>query len=943
MKYFFPNIKLNYFFHYICKIGCIVSVLIYFSLFNGYSTNIYSLSVQDGYGYSNINISKKILGNFLKIDNFSNFPDGLSKKSISKFSGAVFDGTYIWMIPCNANYIMQIDPLNNTFSKIDNWPDGFDSLSKYKFKSGVYDGNNNLWLIPFNSDSVIKLDLSTKNMTIYNSWPSEINPYETAKFIGGVYYNGFIYMIPASSKSVVSINVNTGEMNSYNNFPENFLVDSVKFCGGNLDSLGNLWMIPANANQIVKMKLSTGEMTGYENFPQNINPYSGEKFAGGVLDNSNNLWLIPNNAPCIIKFDLLTNTMKSYDNFPSNVFNDTQNKFHGGTFDGKNIYLAPHNAKSIVKIDTLTGDLSSISDFANSDIFFSGKFEGAVFDGDNLWFVPYNSTDIVKISNDKKPSVNINLSIEPYERTFVPNISNIVVHHDNIEKIEYFILKTSDKTEISKENFYTYYNSSKNLYQESINKNVIPAKVNGIYWIMILFSNGDSYLKNLIVDNIYTPCLAVKGIENNNTLYETPINTPHGLPLEMDNSLVESPSLGYISIDILANEVENYHIDDSSKKHILLNDLKYISNPSNTIIFNYCKTFLPEIDYDKDSDEESKSLDDQDNSKSLEETNNLEDTNNLNNSTTLILDNNSNNKIDNSNNYNVVNEDKNNNSNMNSFELYNENKKFQMDFVKNKSNNHNNQILGLLKNNNNSVIYNIEPSENTNDEPKEKLVTYTLGNISYNRETAVTHYKISSNPSNSLKFVKGIIPSFFSSDEITYNILCKNSSSDNIQILYKNIDANKPFTFINPTDDVLTEIYLEFEKISQEFIQNGSIEYSFLVLDNSYDHFYEVSWESAVNYNNNIRNLKSKITNLENLISISQKNNAYLINLLEKSKIMLEDPNISELELSTMINDIDKALNDTDNGFNLAILVPITGVLVSLFSIFAIYRKKLVT
>ncbi|NLH01467.1 MAG: hypothetical protein GX488_06160 [Clostridiales bacterium] len=52
----------------------------------------------------------------------------------------------------------------------DNWPSDF-TKDNFAFSGGVFDGTN-IWMIPYNADRVIKIDTSTGLMTGYNSWPA---------------------------------------------------------------------------------------------------------------------------------------------------------------------------------------------------------------------------------------------------------------------------------------------------------------------------------------------------------------------------------------------------------------------------------------------------------------------------------------------------------------------------------------------------------------------------------------------------------------------------------------------------------------------------------------------------------------------------------------------------------------------------------------------------
>ena len=123
---------------------------------------------------------------------FNNWPSGFTK-SADAFSGGVFDGTNIWLIPNNATHVVKFNTTTGDMTGYNGWPSGFTKGSG-SFAGGVYDGTN-IWLVPLSANMLIKVNAATGVMTGFNNWPSGFTKGNSA-FMGGVYDGENVWMIP---------------------------------------------------------------------------------------------------------------------------------------------------------------------------------------------------------------------------------------------------------------------------------------------------------------------------------------------------------------------------------------------------------------------------------------------------------------------------------------------------------------------------------------------------------------------------------------------------------------------------------------------------------------------------------------------------------------------------------------------------------------------------
>ena len=248
---------------------------------------------QDGYGFSGT-ISPKPLPGKTVMTGYSQWPAGFRKGNLA-FTGAVFDGEFIWMVPANADSVIKIDRKNGKMASYNDWPEGF-SKGGHAFAGGVFDGRY-VWMIPANADSVVTLDTLTGEMKRCNAWPEGHAMVEYA-FAGGVFDGRYVWMIPYYSEQVVRVDTQSGEMTGCHRRPEDKGKVEYAFAGAAFDGQA-IWMVPLNADQVIKIDKDTSEAAGLDNWPQGFRK-GVNAFAGGVFD-GDCIWMIPSYADRVLR------------------------------------------------------------------------------------------------------------------------------------------------------------------------------------------------------------------------------------------------------------------------------------------------------------------------------------------------------------------------------------------------------------------------------------------------------------------------------------------------------------------------------------------------------------------------------------------------------------------------------------------------------------------
>ena len=819
-----------------------------------------SALAQDGLGNSFVVANSNPLGEALSMQGYS-----VSTGGAGKYSGGVFDGNYIWMIPMNSTSVTRLST-SGSMKSYSGWPQGFEPSAKYKFRSGVYDNAGNIWLIPYSAPCVIKLECSTGQMTAYNAWPQGFNSGAAGKFIGGVHYSGRIYMIPAAATGVVCLDTATGAMTQYDNFPNEFYADTLQFSGGVLQGQ-SLWMIPSSTNMVVKMNLADHSMTGYRAWPEGIGVYDAEKFFGAIPDNSGNLWLVPSSAKRLVKLNTATGAMTGYSNFPGTINSGQDGKFMGGAFDGKNIWLVPQNASALVSVDPATGQMTAFQNFPSG--YGSGaalKSAGGVFDGQSLWLIPHNAEQVVRVFT----SAGLDLSFNADQKIFSPDGVNIKISGQTPVKAEWFRARTDNAAAITQGNFAEYYSAAS--AKGAFSSGSMVAHNNGIYWICATYSDGSTVVKRVKIDNIYTPCLTVAGKAGAAQLYSRPVAQPHGLPLEADGALIANPSLGYFEITVAAQAVDGYTAPTPDSRRILLNNILYNTAPNNTVEFNYTKTgqnqggrpvnampapATPEKTPETPDVKPDKPV-------ATPETPAPVIPPVLPDKTPNLLP--------------------------------------VIDAPEAQATGTSHEVAQMPAYIQVPGEYTTPPLEQL-DPTGEKQVTYTLFVNLSEEVQQVYALRLIAQPSPELEFLSGALPAFSGAQGVTYTILYKTDLAGAYQTLAAGLPAQEPYAFERPPGVKIAELTLLFDQTPSDFARGNGISYTFKALSDQHSNPYWTTWSTGYELGLNTRALLDRIEQL-NLLLAQDPDNPQLTQLLAYARTLINDPYASQAQIDAAVDRI---------------------------------------
>ncbi|MGG4144945.1 Ig-like domain-containing protein [Paenibacillus algorifonticola] len=316
------------------------------------------------------------------MEGYTAWPSGFSRSSSNPdFLSGVFDGQNIWMIPYGADRVIKVDKDTGVMTGYSDWPSGFILPSTVtnpnpmirpqpNFSGGVFDGQN-IWMVPAGANYVIKINKDTGAMTGYNNWPSDVQlPSQGVStpngfilnnnFNGGIFDGQSMWMVPNGADRVVKIDTDTGAMTSYSDWPSGFTKDftsSQGFNGGIFDGQ-NIWLVPNGADRVIKIDKDTGVMTGYDNWPSSLP--SGSKRSTGVFDGQS-IWLLPGALmDQIVKLDTDTGAMTAFNNWPSTTMLGMV-PFNGGVFDGESIWMMPSTANQVVKLGEVNVPVTGVT------------------------------------------------------------------------------------------------------------------------------------------------------------------------------------------------------------------------------------------------------------------------------------------------------------------------------------------------------------------------------------------------------------------------------------------------------------------------------------------------------------------------------------------------------------------------------------------------------
>lgn len=237
---------------------------------------------------------------------YQNWPVAI-KDATKAYSGAIFDGTFIWLYPLSADYLVRFNVSTGSIKPFDRWPESFaNGTNVRKFYTAAVDGSN-LYLIPRKVVSplqppmqhIIKVDTTNGRMTTI-PWPATflasggVYEFEDALFVNGYLWLFMFSWTPGVSHAILRVDPQTGAVVEYNSWPTGFTDGFLQPWREAVYDGTDIWLVPAGANMIIQFDPNTGAMTGYNNWPVGLSPMS-VTFGGGVYDGTS-VWLYPSHT-----------------------------------------------------------------------------------------------------------------------------------------------------------------------------------------------------------------------------------------------------------------------------------------------------------------------------------------------------------------------------------------------------------------------------------------------------------------------------------------------------------------------------------------------------------------------------------------------------------------------------------------------------------------------
>ena len=352
------------------------------------------------------------------------------------YSGAVFDGRYIYFVPYyNTSYsgiVLRFDTTSNFTSSV-SWS-AYDAGSTSGLKlqkgffGGVFDGRY-VYFVPNNNGTsyngtVLRFD-TTSNFTSSVSWlaydAGTTSGLNAKGFAGGVFDGRYIYFVPNYNGTSYSGTVLRFDTTS--NFTSSVSwsaydagstsgLNAKGFFGGVFDGRyiyfvpyyngtsysGTVLRFDTTSNFTSSVSWSAYDASG----TSGLNP---KGFFGGVSD-GRYIYFVPyyngtSYNGTVLRFDTTSNFTSSvswsaYDAGSTSGLNTKG--FFGGAFDGRYIYFDPNNngtsySGTVLRFDTTSNFTSSASwsayDAGSTSGLNTTGYGGAVSDGRYIYFAPY--------------------------------------------------------------------------------------------------------------------------------------------------------------------------------------------------------------------------------------------------------------------------------------------------------------------------------------------------------------------------------------------------------------------------------------------------------------------------------------------------------------------------------------------------------------------------
>lgn len=293
----------------------------------------------------------------------------------AQFSGGVWTGKYLYMIPSYSDQIVKVNPATNKFTNI-----SFDNLD-YAYYGGCYDGRN-VWMAQAASPNILKLDTTDDSIT-YISYNKSFNYLDGVKFSGCAFIRDKVFFIPEENDYLISVNVKNNSLTEYTNVNISDTYGDIAFNGG-LVFGDKIWMIPFQSPSVVAFNPDT---MGLENYTHG---HKVSAYVGGCSDGER-IWLAPAKSTTIDALNPATGVFYKYP-YDRELIAPGESATTGCSFDGVSVWFSPTALEYGIKLDPNTGNYSKY--YFN---FEDGGYRGVVFTGKHLFFIPFQAQNITKI------------------------------------------------------------------------------------------------------------------------------------------------------------------------------------------------------------------------------------------------------------------------------------------------------------------------------------------------------------------------------------------------------------------------------------------------------------------------------------------------------------------------------------------------------------------
>jgi len=347
------------------------------------------------------------------------------------FSGAVFDGRFIYYVPFNYGVVLRYDTMN--LMTASSSYGAFDlttiNSSAHGFYGAVFDGQY-VYYVPaydgpaFTSGTIVRYDTNQDFYTpaSYSVFDTKAVSSNACGFWGAVYDGRYIYYIPTYPTHATIVRYDTqlsfAVSSSYSTFNAR-TVNANDFCfsGGVYDGRYVYYVPSTFGLQAYVLRYDTtksfSSAGSYANFNlAALNIPGPLTFIGAVFD-SRYIYFVPFGSGTlgyITRYDTLQTftSASSYTTFNVSAVSSGSVGFRGGVFDGRYVYFVPNysgssgfNYGTITRYDT-TLPFNAASSYSFLDVSQINShcigFFCAIFDGSNVYFVPNQHGVVVCIN-----------------------------------------------------------------------------------------------------------------------------------------------------------------------------------------------------------------------------------------------------------------------------------------------------------------------------------------------------------------------------------------------------------------------------------------------------------------------------------------------------------------------------------------------------------------